>query len=428
MSQNYWANYIPRAIPNVSRLLSKARGESSTDPEDQAPFPSKPSGGTGEEEVGVAKFEEVRKLQREIEGWKRRFGRQEAEMERLRMAYRSKEHRIEELENAIRGARGFYQEDAQRRAYHLQATEGRLRQIEELLATRSAELTGAQAFLSTTDRLSEADVLGIVRSLNENIYQVAVNLTEEWEKSQSPRATSSTDVDLASLAHVPTLLQLARNRDSTGVTFLLQLQLCSDAESITSRWAHHPDFAILRSVYQQLSGSGEGCLRFVPISRDSHLIEGQAISARWRSLTHTYLSLPPPHPAVFVETLANTLGETGSFSSKQQSLDFVKAVALEGIESIIRLALRLESVFLVDVSSSDMSLLFEIPGAIFDGTRMADEFASNSTPVSPGGRDRIAGVTELGVGKSVRGGPGEAQHTEILLKTKVVLEKDVAGS
>ena len=91
--------------------------------------------------------------------------------------------------------------------------------------------------------------------------------------------------------------------------------------------------------------------------------------------------------------LADVLGETGSFSSKQQSLDFVKAAALEGIESIIRLVLRLESVFLVDVPPSDMSLVFEKPGTIFDGTGMTDEFESEGTPVNLGGRDRAAGVT-----------------------------------
>ena len=44
-----------------------------------------------------------------------------------------------------------------------------------LLATRSAEPSGAQAPLSTTDRLSEVEVLSIVHDLNENIFQVTVN-------------------------------------------------------------------------------------------------------------------------------------------------------------------------------------------------------------------------------------------------------------
>jgi hypothetical protein len=158
------------------------------------------------------------------------------------------------------------------------------------------------------------------------------------------------------------------------------------------------------------------------------LVEGQAVSAGWRSLTHTYLSPPPPHSTPLVEELANILDETGSFSSKQQSLELVEDLALGGIESIIRLALRLECAFMKDVSSSDMSLLFETPGTAFDGARMVNEFEPNGAPANPDQGDEVSGVTELGVGRSVRGGPGQTRRVDILLKTKVVLEKDVMGS
>jgi len=152
----------------------------------------------------------------------------------------------------------------------------------------------------------------------------------------------------------------------------------------------------------------------------SPITEGQAISARWRSLTHSYLLQPPPHSASVVGQLANVLYETGSFSSTQQSFDFVQTVALKGIESIVRLSQSLESAFMVEVTSSDMSLLFEAPGTEFDGARMIDEFES-------GRQDKVVGVTEVGVRKSVCGGPGEGRRVEILLRTKVVLEKDVMG-
>jgi len=74
--------------------------------------------------------------------------------------------------------------------------------------------------------------------------------------------------------------------------------------------------------------------------------------------------------------------------------------------------------------SSDMILLFEAPGAVFDDMRMTDEFGSDGTP-TPEGQDKIAGTTEVGVLKSVCGGPGGSQRTRVQLKTKVVLEKDV---
>ena len=126
-----------------------------------------------------------------------------------------------------------------------------------------------------------------------------------------------------------------------------------------------------------------------------------------------------------MEQVANVLGNTGSFSSTQQSLEFVQTVALEGIDSIIRLLQRLEFAFMVEVTSSDMVLLFEAPDTVFDDARMADEFESDDTTTSER-QDRIAGTTEVGVGKSISEGAGKGP-TEILLKTKVVLERDVVS-
>jgi len=71
-----------------------------------------------------------------------------------------------------------------------------------------------------------------------------------------------------------------------------------------------------------------------------------------------------------------------------------------------------------------LSLLFEAPDTVFDNARMADEFGSDGTSIS-GKHYRIVGTTEVGIGKSISVGPGEILRTGVLLKTKVVLEKDV---
>ena len=264
MSQSLLFDMIQNIPPFISNLWRGGQNGSPTKPQDQPASPSEPS--KGEEEVGATavRFEEVKELQREVEEWKGRVGRREAEMagwraegEKLKRACKSREDRILELESEIGKLHGFYGEDTRRRTQHLQATEERLKHTEELLASRSAELNGAQSFLSTTGRLSEAEVLSIVRDLNENIYRVAVNLTQEWEKSQYSQAMNSTDVDLTSLACIPPLIQLVRNRDSMGMTFQFQSSLCFSVANITSRWAHHPELAILRTIYQGLSASGK---------------------------------------------------------------------------------------------------------------------------------------------------------------------------
>jgi len=172
------------------------------------------------------------------------------------------EHRddwITELERDIAKMRVSSREAAEAHAQQVRAIQERSNQKEELLEVRFAELSGAQTFLSTADRLSKTEVLDIVRDLSENIYQVAVSLTEGWEKLQPPppQVTDRMDANLTFQSRVPVLVQLARKRDSTGLTFLLQSCLCSQAVSMTSRWDNRRELELLKYVYKHVSASGE---------------------------------------------------------------------------------------------------------------------------------------------------------------------------
>ncbi|KAF9649038.1 hypothetical protein BDM02DRAFT_3268970 [Thelephora ganbajun] len=395
--------------------------KSSTASQDRHALAHKLFGGPREEKEkreDAARSEEVRRLRREAGDLKGLADRQRTEIARLRGVEeklmgkcKRRDDRIMKLEREIERIRDLYQKTVEEQAQRIGAMELRLKQTEELLATRSAELSEARTFLSTTDRLSEMEVLSIVRDLNENIFQIAVTLTDEWEKLELSQASGRMDIDPVSRPRAPTLVQLARKRDLTGLTFLLQSCLCSQATKMTSSWGHHREFGVLKSVYKNLSTS-----------------EGQAISATWRSLTYRYLSWPPPHPASLMKQLAGVLDETGSFSSLEKSYEFVQAVALERIESMVQVIIRLKSTFMVEVTSSDMALLFEAPDTVFDDARMVNDFGSDSASASiTERRDSVAGTMEVGVGKIICGGPGETRRREVLLKTKVVLEKDVVG-
>jgi hypothetical protein len=140
----------------------------------------------------------------------------------------------------------------------------------------------------------------------------------------------------------------------------------------------------------------------------------------------SHLSKQSSHSISIAHHVADALWLTGSFPSTQDSFDFVKEKASNGIEAIDRLVLRLESIFMIDITSSDTSLFFETPGTVFDDVRMARETAFDET-FTPGGKDIVAGTTEVGVERSVGEGQGEDQRMEILLKAKVVWEKDLTG-
>lgn len=247
--------------------FSKISDEPSNESQDRLALP--PGSETSRRDVGdagtvdTARSEELTRLRKEVEtltGQVERQGvdivRLKEEEERLTKVCKQREDQIAELQRQVEQTRAAYQEDLRKRTQHIRATEERLKLTEELLATRSAELSGAHAFLSTTDDLSETEVLGIIRDLNENIYQVAVNLTEEWEKFESPQVTTQTDIDPTS-EPLPALVQLVRNRNPMGLNFLLQSCLCSQVVMMTSSWGRHKELAMLEPVYERLSASGE---------------------------------------------------------------------------------------------------------------------------------------------------------------------------
>jgi hypothetical protein len=132
-----------------------------------------------------------------------------------------------------------------------------------LLASKSVELSGAHAFLSATDRPSEVEVLNLARDLNENVYQVAVNLTDEWEKARSSQVVNRMSIDPAARTRVPSLVQRVISRDPAGLTFLLQSCLCFQVAEITSSWGHYQGSEILGSIYKRLSASGDHKMVYV---------------------------------------------------------------------------------------------------------------------------------------------------------------------
>ena len=123
--------------------------------------------------------------------------------------------------------------------------------------------------------------------------------------------------------------------------------------------------------------------------------------------------------------LAGILNQTGSFPSLQQSSKFIRDTALGGIKSMIQTAQRLETAFMVEVASSDLSLLYGYPDTMFDKAKMINEFGSDSA-CKPGKEGKIVGTTEVGVEKSTCG-QDKIRRAETLLKVKVVLKKDLGG-
>ena len=204
---------------------------------------------------------------RSDEKYKDEVRRLRGEGEKLKEEGKRKDDQIANLkrENVeIRGSMQKFTEAHARQTREMEvqarqarAMEEKLKKTEQLLEARTAELSVAQTFLSTADRLSEVEVLSIVRELNENIFQVAVSLAEGWEKLRSSGATGRKNADPTSQPRPYVLLQLTRNQDSMGLTCLLQSYLCEQAVNMIPSWDYNQGFVVLRRVYEHLSASGE---------------------------------------------------------------------------------------------------------------------------------------------------------------------------
>lgn len=97
----------------------------------------------------------------------------------------------------------------------------------------------------------------------------------------------------------------------------------------------------------------------------------------------------------------------------------------DAVETVEQLTLRLMSMFIADVTSSDMCLLFETPSTVYDGARMTKEFELDQASAT-GERCRVAGTAGVGIEKSVFDEQNKSRSTVVLLKARVVLEEDLA--
>jgi len=126
-----------------------------------------------------------------------------------------KKDQVEGLEPKTGKIHDLYEEDVQRRTQYIWPVEERLKKKRtngKLFATTSVKLRDTHFLIN---HLSGVKVVNIVRDLNENIYQVAVNSTDEWEKMTHRNHSSNVYLD-------PALVQKVPGRDPVDLTFLFQ--------------------------------------------------------------------------------------------------------------------------------------------------------------------------------------------------------------
>jgi len=139
----------------------------------------------------------------------------------------------------------------------------------ELLETRTLELKLAQAFLPQTDILSDADVIGIVNSLNSEILQTAAFIAEVFTFDKRSEVSGEDSDDMKEAAshasevlgqRMVDLLRLTNHRDGT-LLVRIAIQACINAFSqwIIESWyfGTPQEELLLAEIYQSVQHAGE---------------------------------------------------------------------------------------------------------------------------------------------------------------------------
>ncbi|KAF9561921.1 hypothetical protein CPC08DRAFT_634814 [Agrocybe pediades] len=320
--------------------------------------------------------------------------------------------RNQELEGGLRRAKAEHQQTA------------------ELLAVRTTELKGAQAFLTKADQLSGADVIKLVEDLNGEIMQTAATLAEEL-----PLELKKVDVDgkeqvsddaveaYARTEEVigPRLTELLRvtehNEDPIMIQIALQAGLSAYIHWIVSSWCFESpeDEHMLSEIYARVREAEE-----------------QAVSGRWRQLTRTHLQrmLNEELDLVFdvADALSNIFVAAGHKDNRLTIRDRIADGFSDQIGVVLKKAKRLNKHMGEGITSCDLEALYIAPDVTFNPVTMEDAIDSPTNHKPTNGLEPIICTTDLGLvrAEKVSGSRGEWNES-ILLRPKVILYSGIAS-
>lgn len=193
-----------------------------------------------------------KKLEEEQNSLRRLVNKREAELEEERKTTASlrdelaklakRSHDVDVEKNAAKKQNATFSDKIKelvaqnkQQAAELQKRATEQKQMEELLEERTAELKGAQTFLTKADQLSGADVIKLVEELNAEIMQTAANMAEAFvveEKKLDPEGKEQeSDETRAAIARAEEII-------SPRLTDLLRMS------------QHHEDPILIQTAFQ----------------------------------------------------------------------------------------------------------------------------------------------------------------------------------
>ncbi|THU90498.1 hypothetical protein K435DRAFT_968657 [Dendrothele bispora CBS 962.96] len=332
---------------------------------------------------------------------------------------------IDRLEQESRQYRTILGENLQK----MNEQEKRQDELRNLLDVRTRELQGAQAFLGTADKIAGADVMRLVKALNNEVFQFAAQISVfEEERFESVEGRDEFDEcavrDMEDILGEPILRYLQSNKGSDdhelAAQCALQTLLLHFCVMIISSWSWKSKVdRTLKDMYAKLQRK-----------------ETQAISGRWRALTYamsrtdlstggadvdTAIARVTDFIVLFQEVCVAPSKSGAKITSSQRTW------IVEKVSFILESASEINQAICESITSTDYEVFGPQSGDIID-----DEEMEHHDEGGFGARDkrsRLFCTTGLGLRESViKDGNGSVQrhmHAHVLMKARVLPESEL---
>ncbi|KAJ3514773.1 hypothetical protein NLJ89_g2172 [Agrocybe chaxingu] len=330
---------------------------------------------------------------------------------------RDAQAKVAQLEDKLRKQ----EEETGRLKDLLKVAEERQLQTSKLLEVRSADLKGAQTFLTTADQYSGSDIIGMVESLNAEIFQTAAFMAELMENA----SIDAIVIQRQNLGKRGDALQYSRQYIGEGLfghltnkplevqTDPLPLQLAF--QTILSIWCSSKARAFCSGPI------GDELYKLYAKIRENEL---QAVAGRWRAIASSQIPAGQhSHADHILDCIISLLHYCGWQTRAAHNRKTILSMQqmLQGIEKQCN---SLKTATKEGITTADMEVFIEQPGGAFNEETMEDIYAEPGPGRSRPGKSILCAVG-MGLRRSTmkksEGGVLENQ-TDVLTRMKVVLD------
>ena len=205
--------------------------------------------------------EEIRQVKESLEAREKDLVRKDTSIQRLEREMNEMQTKVRWIESEKGLPSDVFPKLAESRtaAERARALSARLSELDQLLSERTAELNAAQAFLTRSDAVSEAEVVGVIENLNTLISSTSGVLSTTWDQREPMAGSLFEEPCIERIRDYfgESMVEQVATRNPVAVNLAVQTYLGHFIEQVTSGWGGGQTTETLAEIYGIISTKGK---------------------------------------------------------------------------------------------------------------------------------------------------------------------------